>query len=144
MSLIFKIIPRILQQYKPEPCIYLKKKRIISGIEIIFVYLAFGLSTKILYHIMSSTAKKVLIAEDSSVIQNIASKVLQFQNYEITSAKNGKQVLKKLEKTYFDVILMDIHLPGMDGIDACKMLKKKYRTVKIIGLTTYDQVSFIS
>jgi len=42
--------------------------------------------------------KKVLIAEDSSVIQNLAKKILEFQNFEIHSVKNGQQVLDALEK----------------------------------------------
>ena len=45
-------------------------------------------------------SKKVLIAEDSSVIQNLTRKILQMQNYQILSAKNGLKVLQMLEKNY--------------------------------------------
>jgi CheY-like chemotaxis protein len=61
--------------------------------------------------------KKVLIAEDSSVIQNLTRKILQGQNYEIFSAKNGKQVLQMLETDNYDIILMDINMPQMDGME---------------------------
>jgi CheY-like chemotaxis protein len=44
------------------------------------------------------SAKRVLIAEDSSVIQNLARKILEFQNYDITSVKNGEQVMQILDK----------------------------------------------
>ncbi len=67
--------------------------------------------------------KKILIAEDSSVIQNIAKKVLEFQNYDIDSAKHGKEVLKKLEKTTYDVILMDINMPQMDGMECARQIR---------------------
>jgi hypothetical protein len=67
--------------------------------------------------------KKILIAEDSSVIQNIAKKVLEFQNYDIDSAKNGKEVLKKLEKTDYDAILMDINMPQMDGMECARQIR---------------------
>ncbi len=71
---------------------------------------------------MSGT-RKVLVAEDSSVIQNLTKKILQFQNYSISSVKNGKQVLDKIEKEDFDVILMDINMPVMDGMECAREIR---------------------
>lgn len=68
--------------------------------------------------------KKVLIAEDSSVIQNLTKKILEFQNFDIRSVKNGKEVLKALEKDHFDVILMDINMPQMDGMQCAREVRK--------------------
>ncbi len=67
--------------------------------------------------------KKVLIAEDSSVIQNLTKKILMVQNYQITSAKNGQQVLDMLNDTTFDIILMDINMPIMDGMECAKQIR---------------------
>lgn len=69
-------------------------------------------------------SKKVLIAEDSSVIQNLTRKILEFQNFEISSVKNGKDVLKALDKEAFDVILMDINMPQLDGMSCAKEIRK--------------------
>lgn len=66
---------------------------------------------------------KVLIAEDSSVIQNLTRKILQMQNYNISAVKNGKQVLDFLDKNDCDVILMDINMPVMDGMDCTKSIR---------------------
>ncbi len=71
-----------------------------------------------------SDKKRVLIAEDSSVIQNLTKKVLQFQNYEIESVKDGQKVIDKLEKESFDVILMDINMPKMDGMECSKQIRQ--------------------
>ena len=71
-----------------------------------------------------SDKKRVLIAEDSSVIQNLTKKVLQFQNYDIDSVKNGQKVLEKLENESFDVILMDINMPKMDGMECSKQIRQ--------------------
>ena len=74
--------------------------------------------------------KKVLIAEDSSVIQNLTKKILQFQNFEIHSVKNGKELLESVEKENYDVILLDINMPVMDGIEAVTELRKHADAVK--------------
>ena len=68
-------------------------------------------------------SKKVLIAEDSSVIQNLTKRILQFQNFEIVTAKNGKQVMDILDKDSIDIILMDINMPVMDGIECCQKVR---------------------
>lgn len=68
--------------------------------------------------------KRILVAEDSSVIQNITRKVLQFQNYEIVSVKNGQEVLDILKKEEFDAILLDINMPVMDGMECAKKVRQ--------------------
>jgi len=67
---------------------------------------------------------KVLIAEDSSVILNLTKKILEFQNCAIFSAKNGNAVLEMLKEDDFQVILMDINMPGMDGIECTGLIRK--------------------
>jgi len=83
--------------------------------------------------------KKVLVAEDSSVIINLTKNVLAFENFSITSVKNGKQVLDKLAKEDFDLILMDINMPVMDGISCTKAIRKLAEPAKanipIIAIT---------
>jgi CheY-like chemotaxis protein len=67
--------------------------------------------------------KKVLIAEDSSVIQNLVRKILEQQSFTISAAKNGKQVLDKLEQEEYDLILMDINMPVMDGMECTRQIR---------------------
>ncbi len=83
--------------------------------------------------------KKVLIGEDSSVIQNLAKKILEFQNFEITSAKNGEEVLKMLQTKAFDAILLDINMPIMDGMECIKSIRalkdEKLSKIPVIAIT---------
>ncbi|MDZ7935779.1 MAG: response regulator [Emticicia sp.] len=68
--------------------------------------------------------KRVLIAEDSSVILNLAKKILEFQNFEITAVKNGEQVMQLLDKEDFDILLLDINMPIMDGMECVKAIRE--------------------
>ena len=68
-------------------------------------------------------SKKILVAEDSSVIQNLTKRILTLQNYEISSVKNGAQVIEKLNKEHFDLVLLDIHMPVMDGMECATQIR---------------------
>ena len=70
-----------------------------------------------------SDAKKILVGEDSSIIINLTKNVLAFENYQMKAARNGKQVLELLEKEKFDLILMDISMPVMDGVECTRQIR---------------------
>ncbi|WP_258099942.1 response regulator [Marinoscillum pacificum] len=83
-------------------------------------------------------SKKILVAEDSSVIQNLTKKILTLQNYQISAVKNGKQVIDKLSSETFDLILMDIHMPQMDGMECARKIRQmtgEIANVPIIAIT---------
>ncbi len=69
-------------------------------------------------------SKKILIADDSSIIQVLSKKIFQGLDFEVTGVKDGNDVLKNMESTDYDVILMDINLPGTDGMNLSKQIRK--------------------
>ncbi|MBN3519789.1 response regulator [Algoriphagus lutimaris] len=71
-----------------------------------------------------SDTKKILVGEDSSVIINLTKSVLAFENYQMKAARNGKQVLEMLDKEDFDLILMDLSMPVMDGALCTQAIRK--------------------
>ena len=82
--------------------------------------------------------KKVLVAEDSSVIQNLLKKILLFENCKITSAKDGQVALDKFENDDFDLVIMDINLPSLSGLEVTRKIRairKKKGEVPIIGIS---------
>ena len=83
-------------------------------------------------------SKKIIVAEDSSVIQNLTKKILSQLNYEITSVKNGQQVIDLIANDSYDLILLDIHMPIMDGMECAKSIRAmegEKRDIPIIAIT---------
>ncbi|MBQ4103050.1 MAG: response regulator transcription factor [Clostridia bacterium] len=85
--------------------------------------------------------KKVLIAEDEAAIREIIAITLQRAGYEVTEACDGEQALLTYTErpNQFDVVLLDIMMPNMDGLEVCKRLRKISSTVGIIMLTAKTQ-----
>lgn len=81
---------------------------------------------------------EILVAEDNLINQQIALKVLKKIGYQADIASNGLEVLNKLEQKPYDLILMDVQMPEMDGLEAtrqiCKLYSKEKRP-KIIAMT---------
>lgn len=79
-------------------------------------------------------SKRIIVAEDSSVIQNLTRKILSQMNYDIVSVKNGQQVIDLLEKEPFDLILLDIHMPVMDGMECATTIRNMESDIKNIPI----------
>jgi two-component system cell cycle response regulator DivK len=79
--------------------------------------------------------KRILIAEDSSVIQNITKKILSAQNYQIDTVKNGNEVMDQVKAQAYDLVLLDIHMPIKDGMECAREIRTSNKTMPIIAIT---------
>jgi len=84
-----------------------------------------------------STIKKILIADDEPDILEILQFNLQQEGYEVTTAKSGDDAIEKAKKTEPDLIILDIMMPGKNGIEACKQLRSipAFQQTLIVFLT---------
>ncbi len=84
---------------------------------------------------------KILLIEDDSINQLVTTRIIEELGHNVLSAYNGKEALKILEEEIFDVILMDIRMPEMDGIETTRRIRQiegsKGRYTPIIALTAY-------
>ena len=89
---------------------------------------------------------RLFIIDDHPIIINGLSMALsKYKDIQIAgTALSAADALDWLAEQEADVALLDIALPDMDGIDLCKKIHKRHPKLKIIGLTTYGQVSFIT
>ena len=90
------------------------------------------------------TVKLFIVDDHYMVIEGIRSLLQMETGIEwLGHATNAASCLAFLKQQEPDVILMDINLPDKNGIDLCKEVKEKYPSVFVIGLSTYNQQSFI-
>ncbi len=84
---------------------------------------------------------KILIVDDIPKNIELAANILQTKNYNITFAKSGPSALQKVESIDFDLILLDVMMPGMDGFEVCRRLKAdpKTRDIPVIFLTAKSE-----
>ncbi len=90
-------------------------------------------------------ALKLVIADDHPLLIDGLKKLLEeIQDIEvIASAENGWELISILRKTSVDMVLLDLQMPKMDGIDSLKILKKDFPKLKILVFTNYGQPKLI-
>ena len=95
---------------------------------------------------MASTQIKIAIADDHKIFRDgIKMALSNKDNLKILwEAEDGKDMMHKISIKMPDVLLMDIRMPEIDGINAIQILRKEYETVKIIVLTMYDDHQMIT
>ncbi len=79
----------------------------------------------------AESGKKVLIAEDDEHIRRLIKTILVLDNYRLIEAKDGKEALEKVSDEMPDLIILDLMMPKIDGIEVCSQLKKNALTRKI-------------
>ncbi len=91
---------------------------------------------------MGIEAKTILIVEDNELNMKLVVAVLRLGNYQILTARDAEAGLQLAREHLPDLILMDLQLPGMDGIEATAVLKEdeKLRSIPVVALTGFGSV----
>ncbi len=80
---------------------------------------------------------RVLIVDDEEGIRLLYKEELEEEGYEVELASSGEEALKKLDSNHLDLVLLDIKMPGMDGVEVLRKLKEKYKDLPVILCTAY-------
>lgn len=86
---------------------------------------------------------KLLIVDDQYGIRILLNEVFQREGYTTFQAANGVQALDIVQKHEPDLVLLDMKIPGMDGIEILKRIKEINRRIKVIIMTAYGELDMI-
>jgi CheY-like chemotaxis protein len=82
---------------------------------------------------------RILVVEDNHVNQKVVVAVLRKRGFTLELANDGREALAKLEKSEFDLILMDVQMPVLDGLEATRLIRKheRWQSLPIIAMTAH-------
>ncbi|GAB4482609.1 MAG: sigma-54 dependent transcriptional regulator [Thermodesulfovibrionales bacterium] len=83
---------------------------------------------------------RILIAEDEEITLNNILETLRDEGYEAAGARNGAEALQRLEKERFDVLITDIRMPGLGGIELLERIKEREAGTEVIVITGYGSI----
>jgi signal transduction histidine kinase/ActR/RegA family two-component response regulator len=137
------IVKRLIEAFKSEIHIASKEN---EGTEFTFT-IGFEVdpdkSTEIINNIevdlTSGQIYNILVVEDNKINQVVTKKIIESNNYHCQVADDGYAALEMLEKTPFDLILMDINMPGINGFETSRMIRERNIETPIVALTAFEK-----
>ena len=82
--------------------------------------------------------KEILVVDDEKDLVGLMTKILEFEGYNVTPAYDGYECLEKIKEKEFDLILLDIMMPGMSGWDVFSRVKKMGYVTKVIFVSVLE------
>jgi two-component system response regulator HydG len=84
---------------------------------------------------------KVLVVDDDKILQQSVKQAIEYHHFAVTVADNGKEAVQKVYREKFDLVVMDVNMPEMDGIQALIEIKKHDPSIIVLILTAFSNVS---
>lgn len=94
--------------------------------------------TQEVYISPSSEPRKVLVVDDNRINQVVTKRILEKENFQCDVAENGTEAVMKVQKRAYDIILMDVNMPGISGMEATRRIRKFNERVPVIALTAVE------
>lgn len=83
---------------------------------------------------------RILVVDDDEVVRRSFVRSLQGHSCNVDAASNGEEALQSMERNSFDVVLLDIRMPGRDGISVLRTIKQKWPESEVVIITGYPTV----
>ena len=88
---------------------------------------------------MGSSGMRILVIEDSPLVQKMYGLAFPRREYELVTASDGREALRRLSESAFDAVLLDLRMPGMNGVEFLQEIRRRPELVRLpIVLTTIE------
>lgn len=84
-----------------------------------------------------SAPRRVLVVDDETNMRATLAEILQMEGYEVTTADSGEAAVELSAKDPFDVVLMDVRMPGMNGVEAFRVIRRQRSGVRVILMSAF-------
>lgn len=93
------------------------------------------INKKAVQHRRTQFTGNVLVAEDNEINQVVAQQILHSYGLKVDLASDGQQCIDALEHAHYDLVFMDLHMPNIDGFEACSIIRQTNPNIPIVALT---------
>ena len=83
---------------------------------------------------------RILVVDDEPAVQNALSRALALERYEVAQAVDGREALERLGETPYEVVILDISMPHVDGLEVCRRLREGGDRTPVLMLTAREEV----
>jgi DNA-binding NtrC family response regulator len=83
---------------------------------------------------------KILVVDDEKNIRITIKRCLESPEYSIDEAINGEEAITKLETSVYDLLLLDLKLPGVNGMEILKLVKEKFPSMKVVIISAHGTI----
>lgn len=92
---------------------------------------------EILIGVTMAEKNSILVVDDEEALRTVLSSELEGEGYSVASASDGDEAMTLLEEKAFDLVLLDIKMPRVDGFEVLRFIKERFPTTKVIMLTGF-------
>lgn len=87
--------------------------------------------------------KKILIVDDQKGVRRLLEELFKKDGWEVQLAADGKEAVERAEEFLPDIVLMDMKMPNMNGLEASRIILKKFNDLDIIMMTAYGEMDIV-
>jgi CheY-like chemotaxis protein len=90
-------------------------------------------------HIVGRETPQILIVEDDEAMREFLCQAISRSGYYVEAVQDGTEALRRVEESQFDLLLTDIRMPGLDGLELARLARRRYPGLCVLLVTAYVQ-----